>query len=100
MIRRHDVPYGRTLLRLARRREVEILLNDGRHKTVGQFAEEDIADVAPMPCRWKSKRTMNRRMFIVDPRPCLDPTVFMAVNESRVFRACEQKVVQPLRSDF
>ena len=87
VIRRHGIPYGRTLLRLARRREVEILLNDGRHKTIGQFAEEDIADVAPVTCRWKSERAMDRRMLIVDARPRLDPTMFMAVDESSVFRA-------------
>ncbi len=100
VIRCHGVPYGGTLLRLARRGEIEILLDDGRHEAVGQFAEQDIADVAPMPSRWKAKCAMNRRMFIVDARPCLDPAMFMAMDESSVFRACEQEVVQPLRSDF
>lgn len=84
---RDGLPHGGTLLRLARRREIEFLLNAGRHETVRQFAEQDVADIAPMSRRRKAERPMNFRMRIVQPRPYLDPAMLMAMDESRVFRA-------------
>ena len=96
---RDGVPDDRPLLRLARRREVEILLDAGRHKAVRHFPEENIADVAPMPRRREADRTVYFRMRIIQPRPCLDPAMFMAMNESSVFRAGEQKVVQALAKE-
>ncbi len=87
VILRDGVPYSGTLFRLTRRREIEFLLHAGRHETVWQFAEQDVADIAPMSRRRKAKRPMNFCMRIVQPRPYLDPAVLMAIDESRMFRA-------------